>query len=93
MEVIQKLTETFRVLSDPGRLKIVTALIHEELCVCDLAAISGLSESAVSHQLRMLRHLRIVRNRREGKIMFYRLDDDHVRILLNNSIDHVTGQV
>ena len=86
---LQSLTDIFKALSEPSRLKIVTALATCELCVCDLAAVSKSSESAVSHQLRILRNLKIVRYRREGKIVFYRLDDDHVKSLINQSIQHV----
>lgn len=86
---LESLTDIFKALSDPGRLKIVTALATCELCVCDLAAVSGSSESAVSHQLRILRNLKIVRYRREGKIVFYRLDDDHVKSLISQSLQHV----
>jgi ArsR family transcriptional regulator, lead/cadmium/zinc/bismuth-responsive transcriptional repressor len=86
---LQSITDIFKALSDPSRLKIVTALATCELCVCDLAAVSGSSESAVSHQLRILRNLKIVRYRREGKIVFYRLDDDHVKSLISQSIQHV----
>ncbi|MBU1160949.1 MAG: metalloregulator ArsR/SmtB family transcription factor [Proteobacteria bacterium] len=86
---LQSLTDIFKALSEPSRLKIVTALATCELCVCDLAAVSGSSESAVSHQLRILRNLKIVRYRREGKIVFYRLDDDHVKLLISQSIQHV----
>ena len=86
---LQSVTDIFKALSEPSRLKIVTALATCELCVCDLAAVSGSSESAVSHQLRILRNLKIVRYRREGKIVFYRLDDDHVKSLISQSIQHV----
>ena len=86
---LQSLTDIFKALSEPSRLKIVTALATCELCVCDLAAVSGSSESAVSHQLRILRNLKIVRYRREGKIVFYRLDDDHVKLLISQSLQHV----
>ena len=86
---LQSLTDIFKALSEPSRLKIVTALATCELCVCDLAAVSKSSESAVSHQLRILRNLKIVRYRREGKIVFYRLDDDHVKSLISQSIEHV----
>ena len=88
-DTLRSLTDIFKALSDPGRLKIVAALATCELCVCDLAAASGSSESAVSHQLRILRNLKIVRYRREGKIVFYRLDDDHVKSLISQSIQHV----
>ncbi|MBL7179113.1 MAG: metalloregulator ArsR/SmtB family transcription factor [Pseudomonadota bacterium] len=86
---IQNLADMFKALSDPNRLKIVIALARCELCVCDLAAVAGSSESAVSHQLRILRNLKIVCFRREGKIVFYRLDDDHVSALINQSLEHV----
>lgn len=86
---LQNMADIFKALSDPGRLKIVTALSVCELCVCDLAAVCGSSESAVSHQLRILRNLKIVRYRREGKIVFYRLDDDHVKSLISQSLQHV----
>ena len=87
--VIDSLIDIFKALSDPNRLKIVIALSTCELCVCDLAAVTGSSESAVSHQLRILRNLKIVRYRREGKIVFYRLDDAHVDSLITQSLEHV----
>ena len=74
--------ELFKVLSDPMRLKIVMALDREELCVCDLASLLGVTRPAVSHHLRILRHLRLVKYRREGKIVFYALMDGPVRELL-----------
>lgn len=83
------LTNIFKALSDQGRMKIVIALTQCELCVCDLAVICELSESAVSHQLRLLRNLKIVRNRREGKIVYYHLDDHHVNLLVTQSLAHV----
>lgn len=92
MDALLSLTDIFKALSDPNRLKIVMALAECELCVCDLAAISGCSESAVSHQLRILRNLKIVRFRRQGKVVFYRLDDDHVEALVNQSLAHVLEQ-
>ena len=87
--VINDVAGIFKALGEPTRLKIVTALLYSELCVCDLSVICGLSESAVSHQLRILRNMRVVRNRREGKIVYYQLDDDHVRDLIRDSIKHV----
>jgi ArsR family transcriptional regulator len=88
-EEIKGLADMFKALGDPTRLKIVTALVAVELCVCDLSAVCGLSESAVSHQLRILRNLRIVKYRREGKIVYYRLDDDHVESLVRQSLAHI----
>jgi DNA-binding transcriptional ArsR family regulator len=83
------LAEIFRALGDPTRVRILHALASSELCVCDLAAILGMSPSAVSHQLRLLRSLRLVRNRREGRMMYYALDDDHIEKLLAQGLDHV----
>ena len=88
-ETVRELAAVFKVLSDPGRLRIVVSLLRAELCVCDLSVICGRTDSAVSHQLRILRNLRIVRNRREGKIVYYRLADDHVRQLVRNSLEHI----
>jgi len=87
---IQNLAGLFKALGDPTRLKIVTALVAVELCVCDLSAVCGLSESAISHQLRILRNMRIVKYRREGKIVYYRLDDEHVESLVQQSLAHIS---
>ena len=86
---ITYLADTFQVLANPTRLRLVEALAQRELCVCDLAALSGVSQSAVSHHLRQLRQLRIVRYRKEGRMAYYRLDDQHVATLLRTGIDHV----
>jgi DNA-binding transcriptional ArsR family regulator len=88
-EDIVRMAEIFKALSDPSRLKIVLALLQREHCVCDIAVICNQTESAISHQLRVLRTLKIVRNRREGKIVYYTLDDDHVISLIHMSLDHV----
>jgi len=84
------LTNLFAALGDPTRLRIMAALATQELCVCDLAATIGQTESAVSHQLRLLRSLRLVRSRREGRRVFYALDDDHVLGIYDQACDHVT---
>lgn len=86
---INRLSQVYKILGDPTRLKIVMALIDGEMCVCDLAAYLCISESAVSHQLRRLRDLHLVKNRREGQILYYSLDDDHVSQLLNIGLEHV----
>lgn len=86
---LQQLSETFKVLSDPTRLKIVLALAQEELCVCDLAALVDVSISAISHQLRLLRNMRLVSYRKEGKMVYYRLDDEHVENLIHEAARHV----
>ena len=83
------LAETFRVLGDVTRVRMLDALSRSELCVCDLARLLGLSESAVSHQLRLLRGMRLVRPRREGRMMFYALDDQHIVRLFEQGLKHV----
>jgi DNA-binding transcriptional ArsR family regulator len=89
-DTLEALAETFKALGDPTRLRMLTALAEAELCVCDLASLVGISESAASHQLRLLRTLRLVRSRREGRMVHYRLDDDHIVGLLAQGLDHVT---
>lgn len=86
---ITELAEAFKVLSDPTRLRIVLALSMEELCVCDLATVVNLSVSAVSHQLRLLKGHKLVAYRKQGKQVYYRLDDDHVINLINEAASHV----
>ena len=87
----EALAETFRVLGDPTRLRIVDALVAEtELCVCDIAERVGISESAVSHQLRLMRAQRIVRGRREGRCVYYTLDDQHILSLFQQGLRHVS---
>lgn len=83
------LAETFRVLADSTRAKIIYSLLRQELCTCDLAAIIGNSESTVSQHLRVLRQLRLVKSRRDGKLVFYSLDDAHIRILLAVCLSHI----
>ncbi len=87
--VLTGVTETFAALSDPTRLRIVAALANGELCVCDLSTAVGLSESAFSHQLRLLRRLEIVRSRRDGRRVYYALDDEHITTLIDQAVDHV----
>ena len=83
------LAEIFKVLGDLTRVRILDALAQAELCVCDLAALVGLSESAVSHQLRLLRGMRVVRARRAGRMVFYALDDEHIMGLFEQGLRHV----
>ena len=85
----EELAEFFRALSDPTRVRIIAALLEEEFNVGALADIVGVSESAVSHQLRTLRQMRLVRGRKLGREVFYCLDDDHVRDLFRRGLDHV----
>ena len=88
-DVMQDGAATFQILADPVRAGIVYALAHEELCVCDVAAVAGLSISAASHQLKRLRDQGVVRFRKEGRLAFYRLSDDHIRQLVEDAIRHV----
>lgn len=86
----QSMADMFKALSDPTRLRIVQALALEELCVCDIAALINVSISAISHQLRMLRNLKIVKFRKAGKMVYYSLDDDHVKNLITITREHIT---
>ena len=82
------LAETFKVLSNTNRLKIIRALSEAELCVCDLAILLGSTDSAVSHQLRILRNMRLVKYRKQGKLAYYSLDDQHVQQLFTAGLEH-----
>ncbi len=86
---VTALAETFKLLGDVTRVRILDALTRSELCVCDIARLLGLSESAVSHQLRLLRGVRLVRPRREGRMVFYTLDDQHIVGLFAQGLEHV----
>lgn len=87
-ELIGRISEMFSSLSDPTRLKIIFALSKGELCVCEIGAFVDVSSSAISHQLRLLRNSRLVKYRKEGKMVYYSLDDKHVIRILNNVIEH-----
>ena len=86
---IEAMSDLFKAIGDPGRLKILLALDAQEMCVCDLAALLGVSESAASHQIRILRTMNLVKNRREGQVLYYRLVDEHVMQLARVARDHV----
>src|SRR4051794_26296704 len=86
---VEALAETFRALGDPTRVRILDALADGELCVCDIAGLVGISESAASHQLRLLRGLRLVRPRRAGRLVYYAIDDHHILELLSQARTHV----
>jgi ArsR family transcriptional regulator, lead/cadmium/zinc/bismuth-responsive transcriptional repressor len=88
-DTVGALAEIFKVLGDPTRVRILDVLSRGELCVCHLAQTLGLSESAVSHQLRLLRNTRIVRSRRAGRLIYYSLDDKHVLTLFRQGLRHV----
>ncbi len=86
---ILNLSETFGALSDPTRVKILHALSKSELCVCDISAVLDMTVSAVSHQLRVLRNMRLVKFRKAGKMVYYSLDDEHIVRLFKVAYDHV----
>lgn len=88
-ETIIRLAEIFKILGDPNRVRIIYALSQEELCVCDIAALLGASQSSVSHQLRLLRSSRLVKFRKEGKVVYYSIDDAHITDLFSSGLDHV----
>lgn len=89
-EILRQLAALFKVLGDGTRLSILWALSESEMCVCDVCALLGLKQSAVSHQLNKLKMSRIVKNRREGKVVFYSLADDHIRMMLEMGMGHVS---
>ncbi|MDW8098285.1 MAG: metalloregulator ArsR/SmtB family transcription factor [Anaerolineae bacterium] len=88
-EMASRLAETFKALSDATRVRIISALSRAELCVGDLARCLGMEQSAISHQLRLLRQLRLVRARRQGRHVYYTLDDEHIHGLFLQGLDHV----
>ena len=88
--IATRVAETFRVLGDATRVRIVHALSLSELCTCDLAVLLGTSEPTVSHHLRTLRQMHLVRFRREGRLVYYALDDEHIRRLFDDSLKHAT---
>lgn len=83
------LAAAFAALGDPTRVRIVSALLEQEMCVCDLASLLGMTQSAVSHQLRVLRNLRLARARKEGRVVYYSLDDSHIEDLFARGLEHV----
>lgn len=89
-ETLYDLAEFFKVFGDSTRIKIICALFESEMCVCDLSALLGVSQSAISHQLRTLKSNRLVKYRREGKVVYYALDDDHIKHIFDEGLNHIT---
>jgi ArsR family transcriptional regulator, lead/cadmium/zinc/bismuth-responsive transcriptional repressor len=85
-----ELASFFKVFGDPTRLKILYALNLEEMCVCDLSALLGMTQSAVSHQLKVLRTARVVKMRKDGKVVYYSMDDDHIRRIYDQGLSHIS---
>ena len=91
-ETFTVLAETFGALADSNRAKILHSLLNQELCVCDIACVVGISESAISQHLRILRTLRLVKQRKQGRMMYYSLNDEHIRQLLEICLEHTKHQ-
>ena len=88
-EMLFDLAELFKIFGDSTRITILYVLFEAELCVCDIAAVLGMSQSAISHQLRTIKQARLVKNRREGKTIYYSLADDHVKTIIGMAIEHL----
>ena len=88
-ETLYDLAEVFKVFGDSTRIKILWALAESEMCVCDISALLGMTQSDISHQLRILKAARLVKNRKEGKVVYYLLDDDHVKQIFEQGLDHI----
>ena len=88
-ELLYELADFFKVFADSTRIKILYALLQNEMCVCDLSTLLNATQSAVSHQLRMLKQMHLVKYRREGKTVYYSLSDDHIQTILNQGFSHI----
>ncbi len=91
-EELYDLAELFKVFGDSTRIKILCALAESEMCVCDIANLLNMTQSAISHQLRLLKIARLVKNRKEGKVVYYSLDDDHVSEIFEQGLSHVNEE-
>ena len=88
-DTLYDLTELFRILGDSTRIRILYVLFEAEMCVCDIATLLGMTQSAISHQLRALKTARLVKGRRDGKTVFYSLADDHVKTIIHQGLNHI----
>ena len=88
-EDLMDLADFFKVFGDTTRVRILCALFQSEMCVCDIAALLGMTKSAISHQLRVLKQSKLIKNRRDGKVVYYSLDDDHVKNIFDQGLSHV----
>ena len=88
-DTLYVLTELFRIFGDSTRIRILYVLFEAEMCVCDIAALLGMTQSAISHQLRALKNAKLVTSRREGKTVFYSLADDHVKTIIDQGLEHI----
>ena len=88
-KTLQGLADFYKVFGDTTRIKILCVLFQSELCVCDIAEVTGMTQSAISHQLRVLKQMKLVKNRRDGKIVYYSLADAHIQSILNQGMEHI----
>ena len=89
-EILYDLGDFFKILGDTTRIKILSALYQSEMCVCDIAALLGMTQSAISHQLRVLKQGRLVKHRKDGKVVYYSLDDDHIKHIIDQGLTHIS---
>ena len=89
-EVLYDLGDFFKILGDSTRIKILSALFQSEMCVCDIAALLGMTQSAISHQLRVLKQGRLVKHIKDGKVVYYSLDDDHIKHIVDQGLTHIS---
>ncbi|MCI8639042.1 MAG: helix-turn-helix transcriptional regulator [Coprococcus sp.] len=89
-EVLKELADFFKVFGDTTRIRILCVLFQSEMCVCDLAEVLGMTQSAISHQLRVLKQMKLVKNRREGKTVFYSLADSHIQTIMDQGMEHIS---
>jgi ArsR family transcriptional regulator, lead/cadmium/zinc/bismuth-responsive transcriptional repressor len=89
-EILYDLADLFKTLGDSTRIKILCALFQAEMCVCDIAALLGMTQSAISHQLRVLKQASLVKYRKDGKVVYYSLDDEHVKSIFDQGLNHIT---
>lgn len=88
-ETLKELADFYKVFGDATRVKILFVLLQAEMCVCDLAETLGMTQSAISHQLRVLKQMKLVKNRREGKTVYYSLADDHIQNIISQGMEHI----
>ena len=88
-ESLYELSDLFKVFGDSTRIRILCALIQAEMCVCDIAYLLNMTQSAISHQLRILKQARLVKNRKDGKVVFYSFDDEHIKQIFNQGLSHI----
>ncbi|MCF2555369.1 ArsR/SmtB family transcription factor [Faecalicatena contorta] len=89
-QLLSELADFYKVFGDTTRIRILCVLLESEMCVCDLAAVLGMTQSAISHQLRILKQMKLVKNRREGKAVFYSLADGHIKSIISQGMEHIT---